>query len=82
MIDRYYGGAGVAPNPIRTVADRLGLFAYSFAVTGGRPDWSLLFGERAKQVAAAASQAALHQDPFADTVPLDPEREREKVAGQ
>ena len=66
-------------NPLRATFDRLGFFAYTLAVSGGRPDWSLLFGVTRRGAEQGGRSSTQH--PFADTVPFDIDKEREKVAG-
>jgi hypothetical protein len=82
MNETQSAGGNTMDAALRSAADRLGLIAYAFLVTGGRPDWQLILGEpRQDDTGGDRVEARTPQDPFTDTVPFDLDREHELVGG-
>ena len=67
-------------NPLQTIANRLGFMAYMFVMSGGRPDYSGLFGQAGLD--SLESRAHEIESPHAlrDTVPVEVLQERERAA--
>ena len=67
-------------NPIQTFANRLGFMAYMFVMSGGRPDWSGLFGQAGLDSLESREHELESPHPLRDTVPVEVLQDRERAA--
>ncbi|MEX1254423.1 MAG: hypothetical protein WEE64_08780 [Dehalococcoidia bacterium] len=67
-------------NTFQEAADRLGLMAYMFVMSGGRPDWQMLTLQAPQEVLEAQGTAGDLRGLLETTVPLEVGREHEDAA--